>query len=385
MKRHLAFGLLWFVAASVHACTIFVLTDTNRVLFCNNEDWANPRTRIWFVPASEGRYGCAFVGFDNAWGQGGVNTEGLAYDWVNFGTNEKWEPTLGMSRAADGNATHQMLESCATVAEAVAFYRKKFEPGFISSRILIADNTGASAILGVKDGKFFVDTASECRGFGYAKRTMNDMLAVSSEPTVANGINILRACAQKGPYATKYSNVFDLKSGDIFIVRGSGPEPDAKLNLTVELKKGAHFYDIPQVREQMKGALRPITAMKRFVADTFEPAPDTDPKVTALFRRMLKDGARGEMRAADYAPEFWKTISGKQKQIQAEVDALGDLLSVVPIEHSVEGSNRTYWFRLEFTKATVLQIIMLDANDRVIFADSLDVEKKATIAAKAKS
>jgi len=38
--------------------------------------------------------------------------------------------------------------------------------------------------------------------------------------------------------------------------------------------------------------------MKRFVAETFEPAPDPEPKVTALFRRMLKDGARGEMREA---------------------------------------------------------------------------------------
>ncbi|HKX62154.1 MAG TPA: hypothetical protein VJS65_09925, partial [Verrucomicrobiae bacterium] len=82
MKRHLALGCLWFAAMSVQACTIFVLTDTNRVLFCNNEDSTSPMTRIWFVPAGEGRYGCAYVGFDNSWGQGGLNTEGLAYDWV---------------------------------------------------------------------------------------------------------------------------------------------------------------------------------------------------------------------------------------------------------------------------------------------------------------
>src|SRR5439155_25939388 len=44
MKRHLAFGWLWFVAVPVQACTIFVLTDTNRVLFCNNEDWGTPMT-----------------------------------------------------------------------------------------------------------------------------------------------------------------------------------------------------------------------------------------------------------------------------------------------------------------------------------------------------
>jgi hypothetical protein len=32
-----------FAAMTVNACTVFVLTDTNHVLFCNNEDWSNPR------------------------------------------------------------------------------------------------------------------------------------------------------------------------------------------------------------------------------------------------------------------------------------------------------------------------------------------------------
>jgi hypothetical protein len=54
LKRYLAFTL-FFAAVSLQACTIFVLTDTNRVLFCNNEDATSPMTRIWFVPAGEGR------------------------------------------------------------------------------------------------------------------------------------------------------------------------------------------------------------------------------------------------------------------------------------------------------------------------------------------
>jgi hypothetical protein len=377
MKRYLAFGWLWFVAASAQACTIFVLTDTNRVLFCNNEDWANPLTRIWFVPASEGRYGCAFVGFDNGWGQGGLNTKGLAYDWVNFGTNEKWDPDPRLPRI-EGNPCDRMLQACATLEDAVAFFRTHYEPGFITSRILVADKTGASAIIGVKQGKLSVDRESQCRGFGYGRRTMNDMLAASSEPTVANGIRILRACAQKGPYATKYSNVFDLKSGDIFIFRGSEREPDATPNLAAELKKGAHYYDIPQIREQLKQPPRPITAMKRVVAYAFQPMPDPEPKVTAQFRRMIDDAARGQMRAADYTAEFWKKISADQKKIQGEMKALGDLLAVEFVDRSTEAKERTYWYRLEFTKATVLQILMLDSQNRIAFGDSLDLEHKAS-------
>ncbi len=58
------------------ACTIFVLTDTNRTLFANNEDWSNPRTRVWFIPAIEKHFGAVYVGFDDG-AQGGMNTEGL--------------------------------------------------------------------------------------------------------------------------------------------------------------------------------------------------------------------------------------------------------------------------------------------------------------------
>jgi hypothetical protein len=68
-----------------------VLTDTNRALFCNNEDWSGTKTRIWFLPPGDGYYGAAYFGFDNGFAQGGLNTEGLAYDWV-AGYKEKWEP-----------------------------------------------------------------------------------------------------------------------------------------------------------------------------------------------------------------------------------------------------------------------------------------------------
>ncbi len=82
---------LAFAPLPARACTIFVLTDTNRALFCNNEDWSNPKTRIWFMPAGDGCYGAVYVGFDDGYAQGGMNTEGLACDWV-AGFKEEWKP-----------------------------------------------------------------------------------------------------------------------------------------------------------------------------------------------------------------------------------------------------------------------------------------------------
>ena len=118
------------LSATIHACTIFVLTDASRALFCNNEDWTNSKTRIWFVPASVGHYGCAFVGFDDDLVQGGLNTEGLALDVV-AGYQEKWELDLNVPNFW-ASPTRWVLENCASVEEAIAFFRSHREPGFAS-------------------------------------------------------------------------------------------------------------------------------------------------------------------------------------------------------------------------------------------------------------
>jgi hypothetical protein len=55
-----------------------------------------------------------------------------------------------------------------------------------------------------------------------------------------------------------------LKAGVLvlaFCSFGTAPGRDdvVELSLTAELKKGAHFYDIPDIREQRTQALRPLT------------------------------------------------------------------------------------------------------------------------------
>src|SRR5258708_1189451 len=91
LERILALALIALPSAPIHACTIFALTDADHALFWNNEDWSDPKTRIWFVPGNDKHYGGVYVGFDNDFAQGGLNTEGLAFDWV-AGYSETWKP-----------------------------------------------------------------------------------------------------------------------------------------------------------------------------------------------------------------------------------------------------------------------------------------------------
>ena len=83
ISRSAILFLLIFSAAIFpsNACTVFVLTNGKHTYFFNNEDFTNPNTRIWFIPKGKGYYGAAYVGYDRDV-QGGVNTEGLAFDWV---------------------------------------------------------------------------------------------------------------------------------------------------------------------------------------------------------------------------------------------------------------------------------------------------------------
>jgi hypothetical protein len=254
-----ALAVCFIALASVGACTIFVITDGHHALFCNNEDWSNPKTRIWFMPA-DGRYGRVYVGFDNGWGQGGLNTEGLAFDWV-AGYKDKWEPDPKLKRVR-GNPAERMLESCATVEQAIAFFQTHWEPSFSYARILIADRSGASVILGAKDGSLTVERANNSRAMGYRGQVAENCLAQKSEPTLGNAATILRTAIQEGPYATKYSNVFDLKTGDICLYRFPDQGEAVKLNLAEELKKGGHFYDIPQLQVQMEQKPKPLSQLK---------------------------------------------------------------------------------------------------------------------------
>ncbi len=375
--RHLVGSfVLLFIATPVLPCTIFVLTDSDRTLFFNNEDYSNPATRIWFLPGNMNYYGCAYVGFDDSWAQGGVNTQGLAFDWV-AGVNEDWVPAPRLLQAR-GNPSEQLLESCATVEEAVAFYGKYAEPGFAKARILVADKTGASAIIGVRGGKLYFDRSTQSRGFGYGGQTLIKMLATPPKPTVENGTTILQACKQDGMNATKYSTVYDLRSSTITLF--TNQHKPVQFHLIRELARGGHYYDIPQITSQLRQAPRPLLpAMKRFLSHNYKPIPDKDRTLTIRLRNIVVTSQTGTLQRADFSPEFWKEISGQQKAIQAELIQLGQLQKFTLIQRSQNGQQRSYLYYIEFKNATVLQRFVLDAHNRVALIKSEGSEKKATI------
>jgi Acyl-coenzyme A:6-aminopenicillanic acid acyl-transferase len=322
----LGFALLMFLLAplSIKACTIFTLTDTSRTLFCNNEDYDTPQTRIWFIPGNHEQYGRVFVGFNNWWGQGGMNSAGLAYDWV-AGYNETWKRDPRMKSSSVANPSEQMLATCATIEEAIAFFKSHWDPQLSYAKALIADRTGASVIIGAKNGQLDIEILKQSRGFGFGGEIVDKMLAEKPGPTLANAASILKLARQDGQYATKYSNVFDLKSGDIFLFHIRGQPETVKLNLERELKKGRHFYGIPNITEELAHRLDPAIAKqltdrrKRFLNQT--PAARAELTLRHLVRTLSTE-------TPDYShmsPALAADLRGGAEQGRALLAKLGAL------------------------------------------------------------
>lgn len=202
----------------------------------------------------------------------------------------------------------------------------------------------------------------------------------ASEPTVANGAAILKACLfpRDGLYATKYSNIYDLKSGDIFLFRFHERPDEVKLNLAVEFKKGAHYYDIPQIDLQLAQAPLPLlNSMKRLSLAKLQPIPDREPDVTKHLRAILEDMFGGTLQPGDYTADFWKEFYPSQKELQADLKRLGGLISMTLVERWDEDGRRNYRYRTEFEKATLLQHYVLDKQDKVALIQSDDIEIKS--------
>lgn len=91
------------------------------------------------------------------------------------------------------------------------------------------------------------------------------MLAEVSTASLPAAVQILKATLQEGPNATKYSVIYDLKSCEIKLYRFPEQSEPVSLRLSDELKKGAHYYDIPSIATQLGQKLRPLTPeMERY-------------------------------------------------------------------------------------------------------------------------
>ena len=129
------------------SCTIVVKANDEVVLVGNNEDYIEPRTKIWFFPSNGEDYGRVVWGFDRYMYpyQGGMNDQGLFVDInaLNAFTGWRDDPE---KQDFEGDEIEYILARLATVDEVVEHFQKHdIDLGYV--KFVVADAQGNSVIL----------------------------------------------------------------------------------------------------------------------------------------------------------------------------------------------------------------------------------------------
>ena len=254
--------------AVLGSCTIFTVSHGDKVLFGNNEDYTNRKTFYWVVPAGNGNYGGVYFGFDNLWAQGGVNEKGLCYDW-----NALPEAALSKHPELPAFVAQKIgfgcwaLNKCATVEEAVALTKSYSLGRTLKAQIHFADATGDAVVISAgPDGElaftrkprgdgYLVSTnfnrantrnahSYPCRRYNTAVE-MLEKIRDQRNLTADSARSILDAVHVEGPETnTLYSNIFDLRSGVIYLYHWHQFDEVVTLNVGELLAKGSWVQKI---------------------------------------------------------------------------------------------------------------------------------------------
>ena len=245
----------------VSACTNLVVARDGVVLAANNLD-TSPPPRLWFIPGGEGLYGRMCFGTDEEFriAEGGVNERGL-FIAVNALKETGWTPDPELPSWEEWSGWYGtgvpdgILANCATVDEAVAVFRAYNLLTLAHVKFLLADRSGASAIVEWGGDELAVISRS---GAGHQvstnvltapyagsevpsdrHRTASQIIASHDErPTKTLMRRVLSATHLEGWTPTIYSASYDLIAGRVDVYYFHNFEEVVTFDLADELKKG---------------------------------------------------------------------------------------------------------------------------------------------------
>jgi hypothetical protein len=128
-------------------CTVFTVSQGDRVFFAGNGDWHERDSTYWVDPGSDTRYGAIYFGErDNV--QQGFNEKGLAYD-ANGLPEAPVRVHPGRKSVLGGYTSYpiQILGECATVEEVVAWVQEHQWHKVMHDQLHFADATGDAVVI----------------------------------------------------------------------------------------------------------------------------------------------------------------------------------------------------------------------------------------------
>ncbi len=249
--------LVSFPGNNLEACTAFYMKAGNKILAGNNEDFSNPETRIWFVPAGEnGTYGRILFGFKDLSSQGGINEKGLWFDAFGLPTRDVHSLK---GEIYPGDLQEKLLAECTSVNDVVLMLKKYSRASMTRYQWMFGDSFGNSAIIEsdtiiFRQGNYQVITNFRQSEFPHGKgydcpryQIANSILDSIKEASVDVFRKILSATHSEGQDVTLYSYIADLSNGLVYIYHFHNFENVVVLDIKKELVKGKHVYNLPDL------------------------------------------------------------------------------------------------------------------------------------------
>jgi len=165
-------------------CTIFTVSQGDRVFFGGNDDGMNVDSYYWVDPGSDTRYGAIYFGKPNNVQQG-FNEKGLAYD-ANGLPLAPVNAHPGRKPFYGGYTSYpiKILRECATVEEVVAWVQEHRWHTTMHDQLHFADVTGDAVVISAGlDGKV-----------AFTRKPAGDSFLVSTNFNLANPSNGSHPC-----------------------------------------------------------------------------------------------------------------------------------------------------------------------------------------------
>ncbi len=215
------------LAPMAGACAMFTLINGDTVYFANNEDFYKEGL-IWFVPAGKERYARVNVGFERDFAQGSMNEKGLVFDAAVV-HEIPWEPDPSLDTPK--NLIEEIMDTCATVEEALRMFETKNCRHLAASQFMFADPSGDAAIVAwlpdaglnvirIENERLLMTNTrlelSQFRCPRFVKATQ--LLDNASDYSADTARDVLNAIHQEGPGGfTSYSTIYDLTKRKIHV------------------------------------------------------------------------------------------------------------------------------------------------------------------------
>ena len=95
--------------------------------------------------------------------------------------------------------------------------------------------------------------------------------------------------------------------------------------------------------------------------------------MTEHVRALWRDFLDGTMRPEDYTAKAWSEVSTDREASRAIITSLGRLVSLTLVDRSEESGQRSYRYRLECEKNTLLQKFVFDGQDKIVSCQTEDI------------